>query len=66
MDELMKELKAITDAEGNKISDEWSKLQLDLLRQSIPLANEIMSRQYCVLVNRLLTSNSMPMTISNR
>ena len=43
MDELMKELKAITDAEGNKISDEWSKLQLDLLRQSIPLANEMMA-----------------------
>ena len=43
MDELMKELKAITDAEGTKISGEWSKLQLDLLRQSIPLANEMMA-----------------------
>ena len=43
MDELMKELKAITDAEGSKISGEWAKLQLDLLRQSIPLANEMMA-----------------------
>jgi hypothetical protein len=43
MDELMKELKAITNAEGNKINDEWAKLQLELLRQSIPLANEMMA-----------------------
>ena len=43
MDELMKELKAITNAEGNKISDEWAQLQLKLLRESIPLANEMMA-----------------------
>lgn len=43
MDELMKELKDIADAEGTKISGEWSKLQLDLLRQSIPLANQMMA-----------------------
>ena len=43
MDELMKELKAITNAEGSKISDEWAQLQLKLLRESIPLANEMMA-----------------------
>ena len=45
MDELMKELKAIADGEGTKISEEWSGLQLTLLRESIPLASEMFERE---------------------
>ena len=45
MDELMKELKSIADGEGTKISEEWSGLQLTLLRESIPLASEMFERE---------------------
>ena len=45
MDELMKELKSISDGEGTKISEEWSGLQLTLLRESIPLASEMFERE---------------------
>lgn len=45
MDELMKELKSIADGEGTKISEEWTGLQLTLLRESIPLASEMFEKE---------------------